>query len=158
MAEIGRRPGRRDERRRPAETKHRRHIRRRMHDEGRRARPDRSCVLRGVTAHANPAPRGNQDITGARSLELTTDPALQAVQRLERALERLEIAIERRLAALEAAAAARLAESVPRAEVAALSARLDAALAQLRAALAEQEAALAADDESPPGRGSGAGE
>ena len=41
-------------------------------------------------------------------MELTTDPALQAAQRLELAVERLAGAIEKRLSAIEAAAAVRV--------------------------------------------------
>ena len=72
-------------------------------------------------------------------MELTTDPAGQAAQRLELAVEKLAVAIERRLAAIQAAAAAAAADSVPRAEVMALSARLDQAMNQLRGAMLGDE-------------------
>ena len=72
-------------------------------------------------------------------MELTTDPSLQAAQRLELAVEKLAAAIEKRLAAMQAAAAAAAADSVPRAEVLALSARLDQAMNQLRAAMLDDE-------------------
>ena len=73
-------------------------------------------------------------------MELTTDRALQAAQRLELALEKLAVAIERKFAHMQAAAQAAAAESVPRSEVAALSARLDQALAQLRTAMLDEDA------------------
>ncbi len=73
-------------------------------------------------------------------MELTTDPALQAAQRLELAVEKLASAIEKRLAAIDAQSTQREAGMVSRTEVAALSARFDAALSQLRAAVAEEPA------------------
>ncbi len=73
-------------------------------------------------------------------MELTTDRALQAAQRLELAVEKLAVAIERKFAQMQAAAQAAAAESVPRAEVVALSARLDQALAQLRQGLLDEDA------------------
>ncbi len=72
-------------------------------------------------------------------MELTTDPALQAAQRLELAVEKLAVAIERRFEQMRAAAAAAAADSVPRAEVLALSARLDQAMNQLRGAMLDDE-------------------
>ena len=72
-------------------------------------------------------------------MELTTDPALQAAQRLELAVEKLAVAIERRFEQLRAAAAIAAADSVPRAEVLALSARLDQAMNQLRGAMLSDE-------------------
>ena len=72
-------------------------------------------------------------------MELTTDPAQQAAQRLELAVEKLGLAIERRIAQIQAAAAAAAADSVPRAEVLALSARLDQAMNQLRGAMLDDE-------------------
>lgn len=68
-------------------------------------------------------------------MELTTDPALQAAQRLELAVEKLAVAIEKRIGQIQAAAANAAADSVPRAEVLALSARLDQAMNQLRGAM-----------------------
>jgi len=73
-------------------------------------------------------------------VELTTDRALQAAQRLELAVEKLAVAIERKFAQMQAAAQAAAAESVPRAEVVALSARLDQAMAQLRMAMLDEDA------------------
>lgn|GEM_PF-1641665 len=73
-------------------------------------------------------------------MELTTDRALQAAQRLELAVEKLALAIERKFAQMQAAAHAAAAESVPRSEVVALSARLDQALAQLRTAMLDEDA------------------
>ena len=73
-------------------------------------------------------------------MELTTDRALQAVQRLELAVEKLAIAVERKFAQMQAAAQAAAAESVPRSEVVALSARLDQALSQLRTAMLDEDA------------------
>lgn len=72
-------------------------------------------------------------------VELTTDPALQAAQRLELAVEKLAIALERRIAQIQSAAATAAADSVPRAEVLALSARLDQAMNQLRGAMLDDE-------------------
>ena len=72
-------------------------------------------------------------------MELTTDPALQAAQRLELAVERLAVAIEKRIGQIQAAAIAAAADSVPRAEVLALSARLDQAMNQLRGAMLGDE-------------------
>lgn len=73
-------------------------------------------------------------------MELTTDRALQAAQRLELAVEKLAAAIERKSAHMQASAQAAAAESVPRAEVVALSARLDQALSQLRTAMLDEDA------------------
>jgi hypothetical protein len=73
-------------------------------------------------------------------VELTTDRALQAAQRLELAVEKLAIAVERKFAQMQAAAQAAAAESVPRSEVVALSARLDQALSQLRTAMLDEDA------------------
>ncbi len=73
-------------------------------------------------------------------MELTTDRALQAAQRLELAVEKLAIAIEKKFAQMQAAAVAAAAESVPRSEVAALSSRLDIAMAQLRSAMLDEDA------------------
>lgn len=73
-------------------------------------------------------------------MELTTDRALQAAQRLELAVEKLAVAIEKRFALMQVAASAAAAESVPRSEVAALSARLDMAMAQLRSAMLDEDA------------------
>jgi len=73
-------------------------------------------------------------------VELTTDRALQAAQRLELAVEKLALAIERKFAQMQAAAQSAAAESVPRSEVVALSARLDQALAQLRTAMLDEDA------------------
>lgn len=73
-------------------------------------------------------------------MELTTDRALQAAQRLELAVEKLAIALDRKFALMQAAAAAAAAESVPRSEVAALSARLDMAMSQLRSAMLDEVA------------------
>ena len=72
-------------------------------------------------------------------MELTTDPALQAAQRLELAVERLALAIEKRIGQIQAAAIAAAADSVPRVEVLALSARLDQAMNQLRGAMLDDE-------------------
>ena len=71
-------------------------------------------------------------------MELTTDRALQAAQRLELAVEKLATAIEKRFAALQSAAATAAADSVPRHEVAALSSRLDQAMNQLRGAMLDE--------------------
>lgn len=78
-------------------------------------------------------------LRGFPQLELTTDPALQAAQRLELAVEKLAVAIERRFEQMRAAAANAAADSVPRAEVMALSARLDQAMNQLRGAMLDDE-------------------
>ena len=72
-------------------------------------------------------------------VELTTDPALQAAQRLELAVEKLALAIEKRIGQIQAAAIAAAADSVPRVEVLALSARLDQAMNQLRGAMLDDE-------------------
>ncbi|MBC7432678.1 MAG: hypothetical protein H7345_11470 [Rubritepida sp.] len=72
-------------------------------------------------------------------MELTTDPALQAAQRLELAVEKLALAIEKRIGQIQAAAIAAAADSVPRVEVLALSARLDQAMNQLRGAMLDDE-------------------
>lgn len=72
-------------------------------------------------------------------VELTTDPALQAAQRLELAVEKLALAIEKRIGQIQAAAIAAAADSVPRVEVLALSARLDQAMNQLRSAMLDDE-------------------
>lgn len=72
-------------------------------------------------------------------VELTTDPALQAAQRLELAVEKLALAIEKRIGQIQAAATAAAADSVPRVEVLALSARLDQAMNQLRGAMLDDE-------------------
>ncbi|MCW8087258.1 hypothetical protein [Sabulicella glaciei] len=60
-----------------------------------------------------------------------SDPALEAVDRLETALERLFDLLEARFAHLEE-------ERVPRSEVEALSRRLDETLEKLKAAMADQ--------------------
>jgi hypothetical protein len=73
-------------------------------------------------------------------VELTTDRALQAAQRLELALDKLAVAVDRKFASMQAAAQAAAADSVPRSEVVALSTRLDQALAQLRTAMLDEGA------------------
>lgn len=80
-------------------------------------------------------------------MELTTDRALQAAQRLELAVEKLAAAIERKFVQMQASAQAAAAESVSRAEVVALSARLDQALSQLRTAMLDEDAQ--ADEQEP---------